>query len=50
MEDSPHESNGILTITVEDSLLEPGKPATFEVVGLSPKAQSWFGAYSVSKR
>jgi hypothetical protein len=35
MEDSPHESNGILTITVADSLLEPGKPITFEIVGMS---------------
>jgi putative membrane-bound dehydrogenase-like protein len=45
MEDSPHESNGILTITVADSLLEPGKPAAFELICASPKAQSWFGIY-----
>jgi hypothetical protein len=45
MEDSSRESNGILTITVSDSLLEPGKPASFEVVGVSPKTQSWFGIY-----
>jgi putative heme-binding domain-containing protein len=47
MEDSPHESNGILTISVADSLLEPGRSAAFEVIGSSPKAQSWFGIYKI---
>ena len=50
MEDSSHESNGILTITVDDSLLEPGKPAAFEVHGASPKTQSWFGIYTVKNQ
>ena len=45
MEDSVRESNGILTISVNNALLEPGKPATFEVVGMTPKAQGWFGIY-----
>jgi hypothetical protein len=47
MEDSPRESNGILTITVDDSLLEPAKPVTFEIIGMSPIIQSWFGIYTV---
>ena len=47
MEDSPRESNGLLTITVADSLLEAGQPAVLEVVGASPKSQSWFGIYEI---
>jgi len=48
MEDSPTESNGLLTISVSASLLEPGKPATFEVTGPAAKSQRWFGVYLVS--
>ena len=47
MEDSVRESNGILTISVSGSLLTPGKPATFEVVGATPKTGSWFGIYKL---
>jgi putative heme-binding domain-containing protein len=45
MEDSPRESNGIMTVSVSASLLQPGKPAIFEVVGQTPKTTSWFGIY-----
>jgi hypothetical protein len=45
MEDSARESNGIMVLTVSDSLLQPGKPATFEVIGATPKTGSWFGVY-----
>jgi putative heme-binding domain-containing protein len=45
MEDSAHESDGILTFSVSGALIEPGKPAAFDVVGLTPKTQSWFGVY-----
>jgi putative membrane-bound dehydrogenase-like protein len=45
MEDSVHESNGIMTLSVSGSLLETGKPAMFEVIGQTPKTQSWFGIY-----
>jgi putative heme-binding domain-containing protein len=45
MEDSSRESNGILTISVSVSLITPGKPATLEVLGQSPKSHSWFGIY-----
>jgi putative membrane-bound dehydrogenase-like protein len=48
MEDSPQESNGILTITVSGSLLDPGKRATFEVIGPAANSQRWFGVYLVS--
>ena len=48
MEDSSQESNGILTITVGGSLLQPGQPATFEVVGPAANSQRWFGVYLVS--
>jgi putative heme-binding domain-containing protein len=47
MEDSVHESNGILTFTVNGALIEAGKPVTFEVVGATPGTQSWFGVYQV---
>jgi putative heme-binding domain-containing protein len=45
MEDDVRESNGILTISVSGSLLEPGKPATFEITGPSANSQRWFGVY-----
>jgi hypothetical protein len=46
MEDSAKESNGILTLTLSGSLLEAGKPVTFEVIGSTPKTQGWFGIYT----
>ena len=47
MEDNVRESNGILTIAVSASLLEPGKPAHFDVACPSLKNWSWFGVYLV---
>ncbi|MEY2429872.1 MAG: hypothetical protein QOJ40_2757, partial [Verrucomicrobiota bacterium] len=45
MEDNSQESNGILTIGVTGSLLDPGKPATFEVIGSAANSHRWFGIY-----
>jgi hypothetical protein len=45
LEDNSQESNGILTISVTGSLLDPGKPATFEVIGSAAASQRWFGIY-----
>ena len=45
MEDNSQESNGIITIGVTGSLLDPGKPATFEVIGSPANSQRWFGVY-----
>jgi hypothetical protein len=45
MEDSVKESDGIITINASGSLLEPGKPAIFEVIGPSAHTQRWFGVY-----
>jgi hypothetical protein len=50
MEVSARESNGIMTFSVNGSLVEPGKPISLEVVGKSPKAQGWFGVYTVSDK
>jgi putative heme-binding domain-containing protein len=47
MQDSSEESNGILTISVHSSLLEPGKPATFGVVSPASNSQRWFGVYEL---
>lgn len=45
MEQDFKESNGILTLTLNGSLLEPGKPVNLEVVSSTPDKQSWFGIY-----
>jgi putative heme-binding domain-containing protein len=45
MEDNSEDSNGILAIRVAASLLEPGKPANFEVIGSAANSQRWFGIY-----
>ena len=45
MEDNSEDSNGILALRVAASLLEPGQPATFEVVGSAANSQRWFGVY-----
>ena len=47
MQNNSEDSNGILTIEVKKTLLEPGKPATFEVVGGAKGSQRWFGIYLV---
>jgi putative membrane-bound dehydrogenase-like protein len=48
MENNPEDSNGVLLIEVAGSLLIPGKPATFEVIGSSSNSQRWFGLYLVT--
>jgi putative heme-binding domain-containing protein len=45
MENNNEDSNGVLLIEVAATLLEPGKPLTFEVVGSAAKSQRWFGVY-----
>jgi putative membrane-bound dehydrogenase-like protein len=45
MENNAADSNGILTIDVAGSLLQPGQPATFEVTGSAANSQRWFGIY-----
>ena len=50
MENNVEDSNGILLITVPGSLLEAGKPATFEVVGSAANSMRWFGVYLVSNQ
>jgi len=47
MQNNNEDSNGILTIEVKGALLEPGKPARFEVVGGAKGSQRWFGVYLV---
>jgi len=49
MENSNEDSNGILIIDVPDSLLEAGKPVTFEVAGSASGSQRWFGVYLAGK-
>ena len=50
MENNAEDSNGILLIRAAASLLEPGKPATFEVVGSAANSQRWFGVYLLSDK
>jgi putative membrane-bound dehydrogenase-like protein len=45
MENNSEDSNGILTISLDPSLLSPGKPVKFEVVGSAANSQRWFGLY-----
>jgi len=48
MENNSEDSNGVLLIEVAKSLLTPGKPATFEVIGSATNSQRWFGVYLVT--
>jgi putative heme-binding domain-containing protein len=48
MENNSEDSDGVLLIEVTGSLLTPGKPATFEVIGSSSNSQRWFGIYLVT--
>jgi putative heme-binding domain-containing protein len=48
MENNPEDSSGVLLIEVAGSLLTPGKPATFEVIGSPTNSQRWFGIYLVT--
>jgi hypothetical protein len=45
MEDGTEDSNGVLLLEVAGSLLIPGQPARFEVVGSAASSQRWFGIY-----
>jgi hypothetical protein len=48
MENNSEDSNGVLLIDVAGSLLTPGKPAMFEVIGSAANSQRWFGVYLVT--
>ncbi|HSU57080.1 MAG TPA: neutral/alkaline non-lysosomal ceramidase N-terminal domain-containing protein [Candidatus Dormibacteraeota bacterium] len=48
LENNGQDSNGVLLLEVDSSLLEPGKPATFEVLGSAANSQRWFGIYLIS--
>jgi putative membrane-bound dehydrogenase-like protein len=45
MENNTEDSNGVLVIAAANSLLEAGKPVTFEVTGSAADSQRWFGIY-----
>ena len=45
MENNDEDSCGVLQIEVAGALLEPGRPAKFEVVGSAASSQRWFGVY-----
>jgi putative membrane-bound dehydrogenase-like protein len=47
MESNDEDSCGILQIDVAGALLDPGKPARFEVTGSAAGSQRWFGVYLV---
>ena len=44
-EANDEDSCGALQIDVAGSLLEPGKPVRFEVIGSAAGSQRWFGIY-----
>ncbi len=50
LENNDEDSNGVVTIDLSDDLLEPGKPARFEVIGSSSNSQRWFGVYELPER
>jgi putative heme-binding domain-containing protein len=50
MEANEEDSDGVLLIEVAGALLEPGKPATFEVIGSAANSLRWFGVYLVSNK
>ena len=47
VENNDEDSNGILQVEVPGAWLEPGKPATFDVIGSATDSQRWFGVYLV---
>ncbi|HWB02013.1 MAG TPA: neutral/alkaline non-lysosomal ceramidase N-terminal domain-containing protein [Verrucomicrobiales bacterium] len=47
-ETQPADSNGIFTIEVSNTLLQPGKPVQFEVTGSASGSVRWFGVYAMS--
>jgi len=48
MENNSEDSNGVLMIDVAGSLLAPGKPGNFEVIGSPSNSQRWFGIYLIT--
>ena len=48
MENNAEDSNGVLLLEVAGSLLQPGQPAAFEVIGSAANSQRWFRVYLVS--
>ncbi len=48
MENNNEDSNGVLLIEVANSLVEAGKPVTFEVTASAANSQRWFGVYMAS--
>jgi len=50
MENNGEDSNGVLLVGVAAALLEPGRPATFEVTGSAADSQRWFGVYVLSDK
>ncbi|RYD34590.1 MAG: c-type cytochrome, partial [Verrucomicrobiaceae bacterium] len=47
-EAGPEDSNGILSLTVANALLQPGKPAVLEVTGSAANSNRWFGVYALT--
>ena len=45
MENNPEDSNGVLTIRLDASLVARGRKITFEVIGSPSNSQRWFGIY-----
>jgi hypothetical protein len=45
MENNAEDSNGVLLIEAHASLLKPGEPVQFEVIGSGAHSQRWFGIY-----
>jgi hypothetical protein len=45
MEANAEDSNGLLEIEAPLSLLQPGRPVSFEVIAPAANSQRWFGIY-----
>ena len=50
MQDSADESNGMMNLSVSDSLLEAGKAVTFEVTAPGARSKRWFGIFVTGKQ
>jgi putative membrane-bound dehydrogenase-like protein len=48
MENNTEDSNGVLLIEVTGTLLTPGEPANFQVIGSPTNSQRWFGVYLIT--
>ena len=49
MENNAEDGNGVLVLEVAGGLLEPGRAATFEVIGSAAGSQRWFGVYLLTE-